>query len=49
MEEYKEMYYTLFNEVTKAIELLQQAQKKAENKYNKRKAGLHERRKDKTH
>ena len=33
MEQYKKMYYALFNEVTKAIEELQKAQKKTESMY----------------
>ena len=33
MPDYKKMYQDLFNSVTDAIELLQEAQKKAEEKY----------------
>jgi len=33
MSEYKEMYYKLFNEVTKVIEQLQEIQKKTEEMY----------------
>ena len=33
MKEYKEMYLHLFNEVTTAIEILKEAQKKCEEMY----------------
>ena len=33
MQEYKTMYFNLFNEVTKAIKILQKAQQDAEDTY----------------
>lgn len=33
MEDYKEMYYELFNAISDAIELLQKAQQKTEEMY----------------
>ncbi len=33
MEDYKKLYFELFNEITNAIELLKKAQEKAEENY----------------